>query len=296
VAGYIKADQESEPPGQLLKVKFQAFISFRIMKIAVFGDIHGHWRDFRDTVAALHSQALLDLVLQCGDAQSIRNEEDLEYMHCPKKYRELGDFWLFHEGAEKFPVPLLFIGGNHEPWNFLDQNWEGGILAPNIEFMGRVGMREIMETRIVGMSGVYSPKHFNAPHSKWPYPMSMRKQASYFNSDDFEKVLEFGKADILLLHEWPSFMNGARNKEWPSHWGTVGSELLTELVELLSPKYVFCGHMHAAARYQNGRTGIVCLSDFHRDPVNSFVVLDTSTWNCEWPAKDNRKPYFTAAK
>lgn len=248
------------------------------MKIAIFGDIHGHWCDFRDAVVELDSQASLDLVLQCGDAQPFRNEDDLEYMHCPKKYRELGNFWIFYEGAEKFPVPVLFIGGNHEPWNFLDENREGGVLAPNIEFIGRVGMHEIMGTRIAGISGVHSPKHFTAPHPEWPYPLAMRKQASYFNSDDIDKVLEFGKADILLLHEWPSLMNGARNKKWPSHWGSVGSEPLTELVELLSPRYVFCGHMHAPARYQSGRTQIVCLSDFHRDPENAYVILDTSNW------------------
>jgi len=245
------------------------------MRIAIFGDIHGHWCDFRDAIVELDSRAPLDLVLQVGDAQPFRNEEDLEYMHCPKKYRVLGDFWIFNEGAEQFPVPVLFIGGNHEPWNFLDQNRQGGVLAPNIEFMGRVGMRKIMGTRIVGMSGIYSQKHFNAPHPKWPYPVSMRKQAAYFNRDDIDKVLEFGKADILLLHEWPSLMNGARKKEWPSHWGTVGSETLTEVVEFMSPKYVFCGHMHIPARFRNGRTEIVCLSDFHRDPENAFVVLDT---------------------
>lgn len=117
----------------------------------------------------------------------------------------------------------------------------------------------------------------------------MRKHASYFNSDDIDKVLEFGKADILLLHEWPSLMNGTRNEEWPSHWGNVGSEALTEIVELLRPKYVFCGHMHASARYQSGQTQIVCLSDFHRDPENSFVVLDTLNWNCEYIEKNGIK-------
>ena len=266
------------------------------MKIAIFGDIHGHWCDLRNVVLELHSRAPLDLVLQCGDAQPIRDEDDLEYMHCPEKYREIGDFWIFNEGAEEFPVPVLFIGGNHEPWNFLDQNREGGILAPNIEFLGRIGMREMMGTRTVGLSGVYSQKHFNTTRVEWPYPISRRRLATYYNSEDLNEATGFGKTDILLLHEWPSLMNGARNKAWPSHWGTVGSEPLTELIELLRPKYVFCGHMHAPAEYQNGRTQIVCLSDFHCDPIDSFVVLDTLTWKCESPARDNRKPYFAAAK
>lgn len=253
------------------------------MRIAVFGDIHGHWCNFRDAVLELQSNSPLDLVLQCGDAQPFRNEGDLEYMHCPKKYRELGDFWMFYKGAEEFPVPLLFIGGNHEPWNFLDENRKGGILVPNIEFLGRVGMRNINGIQIVGLSGVYSPKYFNASHIDWPYPISMRKQAIYYNYEDLDKALGFGEADILLVHEWPSLMNRARNADWPSHWGVVGSEHLTDLVELLSPKYVFCAHMHIQAEYRHERTEIICLSDFHRDPKNAYVVLDTSTGTWERP-------------
>lgn len=252
------------------------------MRIAVFGDIHGHWCDFMDVVVELCSQVPLDLVLQCGDAQPIRNEDDLEYMHCPMKYRKMGDFWVFHEGAERFPVPLLFIGGNHEPWNFLDENSEGELLVPNIQFMGRIGMREIMGTKIVGISGVYSPKHYNAPHPDWPYPDSMRKEATYFNSEDCRKSVEFGSTDILLLHEWPSLMNGARNNGWPTHWNKVGAEPLTKVVELLKPKYVFCGHMHTFSRYKKERTEIVCLSDFHRDPENAYMVLDTTTSKGSW--------------
>ena len=177
----------------------------------------------------------------------------------------------------------LKFGGNHEPWNFLDANLEGGLLAPNIEFLGRVWMRNINETKIVGLSGVYSPKHFNTPHMDWPYPISRKKQATYYNSEDIDTALSFREADILLLHEWPSIMNGARNEDWPSHWGVVGSEHLTTLVELLIPKYVFCAHMHVPARHRMERTEIVFLSDFHRDPENAYVLLDTSTWICEWP-------------
>jgi hypothetical protein len=39
------------------------------------------------------------------------------------------------------------------------------------------------------------------PHPQWPYPVSMRKQTSDFNRNDIDQVLEFGKADILLLLE-----------------------------------------------------------------------------------------------
>lgn len=86
----------------------------------------------------------------------------LQYMSCPEKFRVLGDFWRFHLYEELFPVPLLFIGGNHEPWNFLDMYPQGDELAQNIEFLGRSGIREIGGATIAGISGVYSPQYFES--------------------------------------------------------------------------------------------------------------------------------------
>ena len=246
-----------------------------MMKIAIFGDIHGHWCAFRDTVARIHEKTPLDLVLQCGDAQPFRDEEDLEYMACPEKYRELGDFWFVHQGGERFPVRTLLIGGNHDPWNVFDQNPLGCELAPNIEFMGRVGMRRIDGLKIVGVSGVYSEKYFGEPHMGWPYPRNLKKQATYYNSADIKKAMSFGQPDILLLHEWPHLMSKARDDSWPSNWNNVGSEELSVLIESLSPRWCFCGHMHKYAEHKFRRTSIICLSDFHRDPENSYVILDT---------------------
>ena len=247
------------------------------MRIAVFGDIHGRWSDLRDIVLRLCESAPLDFVLQCGDAQPFRNEADLEYMNCPKKYRQVGDFWRFFSGEEQFPIPMVFIGGNHEPWNYLDENKDGGILVPNIEFLGRVGAREINGLVIGGVSGVYSPRYFDKPHPDLPYPASFRKQVTYFNSLDINKAFSFGNVDILLLHEWPSLMNVAKDGTWPSHWQHVGCDELSFLVEFLRPRWVFCGHMHVLARCKFEQAEIICLSDFARDPVNSFVILDTVT-------------------
>jgi hypothetical protein len=228
-------------------------------------------------VLRLMESAPLGLVLQCGDAQPFRNESDLEYMNCPDKYRELGDFWWFFLGKEQFPVPMIFIGGNHEPWNYLDEHRDGGILVPNIEFLGRVGRREFNGLVVAGLSGVYSSKYFGKPHPAVPYPVSFRRQATYFNSQDINKASAFGRVDILLLHEWPSLMSTAEDKPWPSQWGQVGSDKLSFLVEFLKPRWVFCGHMHVLSRCKFEMTEMICLSDFARDTTNSFVVLDTIT-------------------
>lgn len=53
--------------------------------------------------------------------QALRNEEDLESLSCPAKFRSMGSFWKYYSGVERAPYPTLFVGGNHEASNYL---WE----------------------------------------------------------------------------------------------------------------------------------------------------------------------------
>ena len=255
------------------------------MRILAVGDIHGHWCDFGKTVSQIHEQQPLDLVLQCGDAQPFRNEEDLAYMNCPTKYRDLGDFWFFHEGDQKFPVPCLLVGGNHEPWNWFDQMRDGGELTHNVEFLGRVGRQQVGNIAVAGVSGVYSPKYFGEEHLDWPYAATKKKQATYYNAADIDKLLDVGRVDILLLHEWPDLIFTANPETFPERCGRIGSEHLSTVLDLLQPRWCFCGHMHHPAQHRHKRTNITCLSDFHRDPGNACVILETETGETAWPLR-----------
>ncbi|WP_276961378.1 metallophosphoesterase [Ferrimicrobium acidiphilum] len=84
------------------------------------GDVHGHWECVIEAIAL--AEAILgkapDLVLQVGDAEPHRNEEDLAGCHAPKKYRSVGDLSALRQGDIRSPV--YFIGGNHEPYVALD--------------------------------------------------------------------------------------------------------------------------------------------------------------------------------
>lgn len=55
------------------------------------------------------------------DYQAVRNENDMESLNVPRKYREMKSFWKYYSGEEVAPVPTIFIGGNHEASNYL---WE----------------------------------------------------------------------------------------------------------------------------------------------------------------------------
>ncbi|KAF6778885.1 hypothetical protein AHF37_01832 [Paragonimus kellicotti] len=55
-----------------------------------------------------------DLILFCGDIQSLRNSNDLAGMSVPANYHALCDFWRYYVEERWVPIPTLFIGRNHE--------------------------------------------------------------------------------------------------------------------------------------------------------------------------------------
>jgi len=242
------------------------------MRIAVFGDIHGHWIAFREAILALHAEAPLDLVLQVGDAQPIRDEQDLAYLPVPERHRALGDYALL-DGP--WPIPTLFIGGNHEPFNVLEAMPEGGFLQPNLEYLGRAGCLTIGDLRIAGLGGVLSPRAIDRSRLPWPFPPQQAREASYYRRADLAKVAASGKVDILLLHEWPTQMENARSADWPRHWEKVGSEPLGALVGKLRPTFVFCGHMHHAAQVNAGPSTIIALDMFKIGSDSAVAILET---------------------
>ena len=110
------------------------------------------------------SQINIDALLICGDFQAIRTEEDLDYMHCPPKYKQMGGFHKYHSGKKKAPFLTIFIGGNHEAVNYMRDLYFGGWAAPNIYFLGQAGSIYLKKgdqrIRISGLSGIYNHRDF----------------------------------------------------------------------------------------------------------------------------------------
>ena len=65
------------------------------MKIAVEGCAHGELDKIYDSIQLLERQQniRIDLLICCGDFQSSRNEEDLNCMAIPPKYKKLCSFY-----------------------------------------------------------------------------------------------------------------------------------------------------------------------------------------------------------
>ena len=65
------------------------------MLIAVEGCAHGELDQIYDSVGKLERQrnVKVDLLICCGDFQSVRNESDLQCMACPPKFRHMCSFY-----------------------------------------------------------------------------------------------------------------------------------------------------------------------------------------------------------
>lgn len=64
----------------------------------------------------------------------------------------------------------IFIGGNHEASNHLQELSYGGWAAPNIYYMGLAGVINVGGLRIGGLSGIYKANDYvRGRHERPPY-------------------------------------------------------------------------------------------------------------------------------
>ena len=119
----------------------------KTINIIVTGCIHGcmdkMYKDIQDFEA--EKKIKIDLVLCTGDFECMRNENDLKFLSCPEKYREMGNFHQYYNSKVQSPYLTIFIGGNHEASNYLEENYYGGYVAENIYYLGRSGVIMLKE-------------------------------------------------------------------------------------------------------------------------------------------------------
>ncbi|CAK0761665.1 lariat debranching enzyme [Gammaproteobacteria bacterium] len=209
---------------------------------AAVGDIHGHVHRMVELVTEIAQKAgvSISFVLQVGDFQPIRNETDLESMPCPQKYREIGDYPDFDSGKSLFPWPIYFIGGNHEPFIYLDTMPTGGELTRNCYYLGRAGFIHLHGLRVAGLTGIHSLEYFleNHPNVK-RILLTKKKLYSYFNKWDIQRLLSYVNVDILLTHDWPKNIGQPDieiKKRRISSGQSFGNEYVNLLIERLEPK------------------------------------------------------------
>lgn len=103
------------------------------------------------------------------------------------------------------PVLTIFIGGNQEAWNYLQELPFGGWVSPNIYYLGYAGVINYKGLRIGGVSGVHSPRNFHLDHfERSPYTENTVRSVYDYREQDFTRLMQISESiDIMISHEWP---------------------------------------------------------------------------------------------
>ncbi|CAH1759167.1 12579_t:CDS:10 [Entrophospora sp. SA101] len=228
------------------------------MKIAIQGCCHNTLDIIYETLKHIENvnQIKIDLLLICGDFESIRNLNDLDCMNVPEKYKELGSFYKYYSGKEKAPYLTIFIGGNHEAINYLWELYYGGWVCDNIYFMGYSNVINFGGLRIGGASGIYYNSDYNLGyHETYPYNRSSKISSYHVRFYEIYKLLQIQKPmDIFLSHDWPQGISYhgdlsqlLRQKpafEKDINSGKFGCPPFKHLLYKSKPKFWFAAHHH----------------------------------------------------
>uniref|UniRef100_A0A8D0B8Z8 Debranching RNA lariats 1 n=1 Tax=Salvator merianae TaxID=96440 RepID=A0A8D0B8Z8_SALMN len=231
----------------------------RKMKVAVAGCCHGALDKMYETIQLLeqrNGEVRPELLLCAGDFQAVRNAGDLRCMAVPAKYRRLGGFARYYSGEKKAPILTIFIGGNHEASNHLQELPYGGWVAPNIYYLGYAGVVKYRGVRIGGLSGIfkshdYKKGHFECP----PYNQQTVRSVYHVRNIDVFKLKQLKQPmDVFMSHDWPRSIYHYGNKKsllkkksffrQEVESNTLGSPAASELLEHFKPKYWFSAHLH----------------------------------------------------
>lgn len=243
------------------------------VRVAVIGDIHGRFHRVQEWLAALEASlgGVLDLVLAVGDVEAFQRADD--HRRKAVKRQMPAEFAEYASGARTPYRPLFFIGGNNEDFEALETLPDGGELAPGFTYLGRSGVRRLAGLEVAFLSGIYAPRHVNAPRVP-PTNRETTKHAGYFRMPELAALAPVRRPELMLTHEWPRglFPRGPSGKvERP--W--MGNALTRKLVEAVQPQWLFCGHSHlphaATLTFGPGAlTHVVCLDQASKPETALF--------------------------
>ncbi|HSP77465.1 MAG TPA: metallophosphoesterase [Myxococcaceae bacterium] len=242
--------------------------------VAAVGDIHGRFHRVEAWLDALEEARgrAVDVVLAVGDVEAFRLADD--HRRKAAKRAMPAEFAEYADGQRMMKRPLYFIGGNNEDFEALHDVQEGGLLAPNVFYLGRAGLKQVAGLRVGYLSGIHAPRFYEQP-LKRPRSLDTAKQAGYFRVSEVERVSALRDVDVLLVHEWPRGLPQKAQEEGPpppgrtlpSYW--IGNPVTRRLVETVHPRWVLCGHSH--------RAFVVTLGGNGNKPLTRVACLDQAT-------------------
>ncbi|XP_014368871.2 lariat debranching enzyme [Papilio machaon] len=247
------------------------------MKIAIEGCAHGELEKIYECIETIQEREgiKIDLLICCGDFQSVRNNDDLRAMAVPEKYQNICTFYKYYSGEKEAPVLTIFIGGNHEASNYLQELPYGGWVAPNIYYIGRAGVIKYGNLRIAGLSGIF--KGHDYLQGLWespPYSQNSLRSVYHIRSLDVFRLSQLKEpVNVMLSHDWPRGITEYGNKHnllkrkpflrEDIESNQLGSPPAERLLHLLKPDYWFSAHLHcqfaALVQHEEGETKFLAL-------------------------------------
>uniref|UniRef100_A0A182PIW0 Lariat debranching enzyme C-terminal domain-containing protein n=1 Tax=Anopheles epiroticus TaxID=199890 RepID=A0A182PIW0_9DIPT len=228
------------------------------MKIAIEGCAHGELEKIYELIGSIQEEQniVIDLLICCGDFQSTRNLQDLQCMAVPQKHLDMCSFYKYYSGEKKAPILTLFIGGNHEASNYLQELPYGGWVAPNIYYLGYAGVIDCNGIRIGGISGIYKGHDFHKGRFEFPpYDEGSKRSVYHQRQIDVFRLKQLTPAvDIMLSHDWPRGITRHGNETQLLRFkpafrediesNRLGSGPCEDLLRKLQPPYWFAAHLH----------------------------------------------------
>jgi len=214
----------------------------------------------------------------------------------PPPLPQLNSFQKYFSGEKRAPVLTLFVGGNHEASNHLQELPHGGWVAPNIYFLGRASVVDLNGLRIGGLGGIYNDRHYRQGlYEAPPYSADTLRSVYYTRAldtfrlcqlqppsdftgppdtlpDSFENPLAdpSGRAvGAFLSHDWPTgiaqhgnISNLLRRKRFLADEianDSLGSPAGATVLSTLQPSHWFAAHLHTkfAALVRHPPPGLV---------------------------------------
>ena len=114
---------------------------------------------------------------------------------------------MFFNQDYEVPYLTVFIGGNHEASNVLQENFFGGYLCDKIYYMGKSGVINYKGIRIAGLSGIFNQNNFKKGHFEDITKIDKSSVKSIYHVREYDickLALMDSKIDIFLSHDWPT--------------------------------------------------------------------------------------------
>jgi Icc-related predicted phosphoesterase len=249
------------------------------MNIAVVGDVHGHLALMYAVLGRWQSETgqSIDLILQCGDMGAFLSTSPLD--NATRRWsendpEELGFAEFAGAAAPKTLLdsrpPLVFIPGNHEDFEFLEQCERASLVDEAVYRVSEDGRISALKTgriwtfeaagerlRIAGLSGVANRTHKKGRHPRYHLADEEALRLSGEGA---------GAIDLMISHDAPDGLIAE------DYRGMAGSAAIRLAIEETHPRLAFFAHYDQLGEWEIGPTHVFGLGKCSYVPAGRWPV------------------------